>query len=104
MRQRIFPVPRAWRCQFHWRVHDRASTRSRLGGIPNATFCRKRFSCVLPAGGLATSFGIVHGINFGSVARIDGIAAKFAVGGEQAVLRGKDIADNSEITNLTVMR
>jgi len=59
---------------------------------------------VLPADRLTTAFRIVHGINFGSIARIDGIAANFAHGREQPALWRKDIADNREISDLPVMR
>src|SRR5229473_8001042 len=106
MRQRIFPIPRAWLCQFRWQEHDQASAQSRHRAIPNAAFCPRTFSlsCVLPAGGLAAYFRVVHGIDFASISRIDGVAPKFAVGGEQAALRGKRIADYNEISNLPVMR
>src|SRR6266446_9247486 len=113
MRQQIFPAPRAWPCQFHWQARDRASARSRLRAIPNATFCRRSFSCVLPTARLAIgaddcrfaiSCGVVHRLDFGSISRIDGVATNFAHGREQPALRGKSIADNGEISNPAVMR
>src|SRR5712671_83528 len=113
MRQQIFPAPRAWPCRFHWQAYDRASIRSRLRAIPNATFCRRSFSCVLPTARLAIgaddcrfaiSCGVVHRLDFGSISRIDGVATNFAHGREQPALRGKSIADNGEISNPAVMR
>ena len=59
---------------------------------------------MLRASGLADGFRIVHGIDFGGIARIDGIAAQFAVGCEQAVFRRESVADNREFPNLAVMR
>src|SRR5437762_8264330 len=44
---------------------------------------------------LTTAFRIVHGIDFGRISRIDGIAANFAVGGEQPVLDRKSTRLNS---------
>src|SRR5713226_4082913 len=46
----------------------------------------------------------VHRIDFGSISRVDGVAANLAVGGEQPALRSKLIADNGEISDLPVMR
>src|SRR5712692_1494344 len=113
MRQQIFPAPRAWPCQFHWQARDRASARSRLRAIPNATFCRRSFSYVLPTARLAIgaddcrfaiSGSVVHRLDFGSISRIDGVATNFAHGREQSALRGKVIGDDGEISNLPVMR
>src|SRR5260370_2855695 len=95
--------PRASPCQFHWLEHDRMSTRRFLRAIPTAVFFRRPFSCVLFVGCLAYAPRIVHRIDFGSIARIDGVAAKFAVGGEQPVLRGKNIADNREFSDLPIV-
>src|SRR5712692_7507842 len=103
MKLQTFPVPRAWLCQFHWQAHDQASVRSRLRAIPNAAFSQRKSSCVLPVDCLGGALRIVHGIDFEGIARTDGVAAKFAVGGEQAVFQGKNIADNREISNLAVM-
>src|SRR5712692_1095644 len=104
MKLQTFPVPRAWLCQFHWQAHDQASVRSRLRAIPNEAFSQRKFSCVLPVDCLGVALRIVHGIDFEGIARTDGVAADFAVDGEQPVFRGKNIADNREIPNLAVMR
>src|SRR5229473_7084315 len=83
MQRRISPDPRASPCQFHWLEHDRMSTRRFLRAIPTAVFFRRTFSCVLFVGCFANSLRIVHRIDFGSIARIDGIAADFTVDSEQ---------------------
>src|SRR6266851_9293912 len=104
MQRRISPVQRALPCQFHWLEHDRMSTRRFLRAIPTAVFFRRTFSCLLFVGCFANSLRIVHGIDFGSIPRIDGIAADFTIDREQPVLRRKSVAENHEITNLPVMR
>src|SRR5437879_12146803 len=96
MQRQNVQAPRALPNQFHWRVRDRASTQSPLRAIPNAASCRQNSSCECSAGCFADSLDIVQGVNFRSIARIDGGAAKFAGHGEQAVLAGAALGNPSE--------
>src|SRR5258706_55891 len=47
---------------------------------------------------------IVHGVDFGGEARVDGIAAELAVDGEQAVIGCEGIVDDRKITDLAIVR
>src|SRR5258708_13762159 len=43
---------------------------------------------------------LIHGVDFGSIARIDGVAAKFTIRGDAPVLRGKTNPRNKQISHL----
>jgi len=75
-KRQTFPVPRAWRCQFLSRsmIECSSMTPSRHK-FPTQCFASKifHFSGVLLAGRLAGAFRIVHGTDFRSISRIDGV-------------------------------
>src|SRR2546423_8381111 len=94
-RRRIARALRASPCRFRWRVRGQELARQWYRAIPIARFFRGSSSCAL---------SIVHGIDFGGEARVDGVATELAVRGEQAVLWGEYRADDGEISNLAIMR
>ena len=51
----------------------------------------------------AVARSIVHGVDLGSEARVDGGPAKFAHGGEQPVVWRERFAKHGEITDLAIM-
>src|SRR5689334_19909282 len=95
LRMRISPDRREFRCRFHSRARGPALVRRCRRASPNAGFCQRNVSCRL---------SIVHGVNLGGEARVDGIAAKLAVGSEHAVFWRESFADDCEVADLPIVR